>query len=290
MPFKDKGNPQGMTRDLFAYLEQDLDSPAAAVCRQLSRAFQDNHGRGKLGGGTGVFDMTVSAAEAAVGPDRVGWLPTIEGGAGMTFQKAVVPASAELALASRKRKGEAAEASRKVKKLSSISDYLNNKGALANSQVPDWVWNVPSTATPKLEMLIESDVSFWGDNMCTFALQKYGGLNLGLPLCRRWGLLAHQHFPLLPDVGNQKSKSITKGCDRDLGKFVYDKARNRLYVRARHPPTPDHTHTSPPQPALHHPLSLSLCFPAHPNPPPARQPPVLLPVMRRRARTRTSST
>ena len=251
MPFKDRGNPQGNTRDLFAYLERDLDSPAAAVCRELARTFQDKHGRGKLAGGTGVFDMTVPAAEAALGPERVGWLATIEGGAGMTFAKPNVPASAELAMASRKRKGMAALSERRAKRLSSISDYLQHKGALANSQVPSWVWKVPSTADPKEDMLMESDISFWGDSMLTFALQQYGALNIGLPLCRRWGQLAHQHFPKLPDIGNAKTKHIVQGRDRDLGKFVYDKARNRTYVRATPSPSTlllSTHHATPPMP------------------------------------------
>ena len=244
-----KGNPQGKTLDLFDAMGANLDAEGAQICEGIKRVFLNEYGRGLLKGGAGLFDLNASVAEGAVcrvpgaGP---GWVPSIEGNGGFTFAPSVVPASADLALASlrgqkRMRIDSSPCLGPKRHKPKSISDELQKSGQLNNVSLPDCCWLVPHTADPLNVTLTEGDLSFWGNSVMAWALKQWGALNLGLPLCRRLGLLAASHFPLLPDVGNPKfSKHVKKGADRDLGKFLYDMSRNRTFVRRGPTPTMPH--------------------------------------------------
>lgn len=166
------------------------------------------------------FKMVYTEVDAIVsdsGGDD-GWRATVEDLTGFKFETPKAPGLNELAPSvGQRRKAEDTKADDLC-----VSARLSMAGSLLDEHLPDACYSVVQTEAP--HEMTEPELSAFTDEVLMHIASKFGDWKLGMQLARQYGKEGEARLPPLPQYGGRSRKG-------KLGKIIWQKCKNRLYVR-----------------------------------------------------------
>ena len=219
------------THDFFKEYGADHCDEKRDICVRMADRFVNEHGTTRLGS---LFGLNANVAHDVIRESGapVGWFETIQDIAGFKWQVHQVPASTSLCEAGSEGK-VVYRRSRPAKRRhpGTVSDNLSELGTLRDQFIPQEVFEAAIYSTnPALCAIDENEVIAMTDNIVAWALATYGRVNLGMPLCRHFGIQLQRMLPHLPQYGK------TAGVNRKWSQMIFNKCNNRFYVRPLTPP------------------------------------------------------
>ena len=227
------GDGEARVADFFAVWNEDLPAAHREANDKMCNEFITVYGRTRFKPwfklkSNKVDEVIAKAFHSSSSREAGdGWREAIEDLAGFKFCKPEAPESAELVLLSHKRTREEADEGVKPsdKKLCTVGSRLFAKGAMADEELPEQCYSVIETADPLVTTITEQEIGAFTDEVLEYCAGKHGSWAIGKALCRMYGKQASKRLPNLPDRGE------TLGRQRQWGRIIHDKSKNRRYVR-----------------------------------------------------------
>ena len=215
-----KGDAQALVTDFFAAWNRDLPPNLREVNDKCCARFL-SMGRSRFNVWFKLKSNVVDGIIEAAGGDD-GWRESIEEFAGFKFAPPSAPENQELQVSGLKRK--AADAAEPPAKEMCVSARLQQEGALLDEVLPDECYAVIETEAPDVNAITETELTLWTDEVLRHIACRFGDWKVGMRLARQYGKQGKARLRL-PGYGGMP------GHKRDLGKIIWQKCKNRLYVR-----------------------------------------------------------
>jgi len=233
-----KGDANALVSDFFDAWNWDLPPQLREVNEKCCARFL-RMGRTRFNVWFKLTSTVVDAIIESNGGDD-GWRESIEDFAGFKFASPSAPEQQALQVSGQKRQAE--EAVQPPAKELCVSARLEGIGELLNEVLPEVCFAVIETEEPDVNAITEPELTQFTDEVLRHIACRFGDWKVGMQLARQYGKQARARL-CLPAYGDKP------GHRRDLGKIIWQKCKNRLYVRAAlcshrprllpsHPPLP----------------------------------------------------
>ncbi len=212
------GDSAARVDEFIAVWSRDLPRDLSEINEQIGFVFQKK-GRTRF---SVWFKMVYTDVDQIVlenGGDD-GWRSTVEDLTGFKFALPKAPGQKEL-VPSVGQKQRKAEAETKADDLC-VSARLSMAGSIYDERLPDACYSVVQTEAP--HEMAERELSAFTDEVLQHIACTFGDWKLGMTLARQYGKEAEKRLPPLPTYGDKSRKG-------KLGKIIWQKCKNRLYVR-----------------------------------------------------------
>ena len=243
-----RGDPEAKVADFLGFYAADLDAGQAQTCQAIQHSFITKHLRTRVGQ---LFRLTwntacnVCTAQGLDTADAEAWVTSFEDAAGFEFRERTVPTSGDLAfveaggegVALAVSKGPVADGQRKHRRKPESLGMELSQDSKHGVEAPDWevpeaCYNVIKTLDPYNNPITEPELEKFTTEVVQAAGTRFGRYNFGMPFSMALGAKVATRLRKMPlgKGGKSRTNPIV-----GWGRAIWNKSRNRRFVRARLP-------------------------------------------------------